>query len=89
LKKSKKKVDKIQPGDAVLVVWSDVTGSGAWSSLHEEPIQPVTVRQVGFFLQKDKHTLHIAQGLPLEDCQVLGLTALPVGCILSLKKIKL
>lgn len=87
-KSKKQKVEKFQFADPVMVTWRDCTGGSGWSSLHDEPIEPVVVHQLGFFLQRDKNTLHIAQGMPVEDCQILGLCALPVGCIVSLKKVK-
>lgn len=88
-KSKKKQKDTLIPGDGILVTWLDTTGSGAWSSLHDEPLEPVTVRQLGFFLAKDTKTLHIAQGLPTEECQVLGLCVIPLGCVTSIKKLKL
>lgn len=88
--KSKKKVrESFKFADPVEVIWRDTTGSQAWSSMHEDPLEPVTVHQLGFFLQKDKDNLHIAQGLPEADCQLLGVTVFPVGCVVSLKKVKL
>jgi hypothetical protein len=87
--KKKVKKNKIDFGDPVEVTWEDSTGFGAWSSLHEDPPEPVVVHQLGYFLGKTKRVVHIASGLPEQDCQALNLSAIPTGCVTSIKKVKL
>jgi hypothetical protein len=85
-----KKQKGFQFGDRVEVTWRDTTGHGGWMSLHEGPLEPVTVTQLGYFMRQDKHTLHICQGVPdaSEGCQVVAPTAIPAGCVVSVKRMK-
>lgn len=75
--------------DGVIVTWMDAGGSGGWSSLHEMPADPITVKQLGYYLRHDSKGLHLAQGIPQgEDCVVLGPSVIPIGCITDVKKVK-
>src|SRR6266404_5014223 len=83
--KNKKAVSKKQPklqfGQAVEVEWLDCTGSGGWASLHEMPLSPTRVSQVGYFLMEDDEAVHLCQGIPNEEegCshQIIGPCAIP------------
>jgi hypothetical protein len=88
-KPSKKSTKKQKPvfGDPVTVVWSDTTGHSGWMSLHEMPMTPVRVTQVGFFMTQDEEAIYLCQGLPdaSEPHQIVAPTAIPIGCVQSIQ----
>jgi len=97
MKKHSSKKHASKPSDygkLILVTWRDTSGSAAWHSLHESLPEPPIIRQAGFFIASNKDTLYMCQGLPTDgvelapDCQILAPTAIPLGCIVSIKEIK-
>lgn len=91
-KKKKSSVPKdFKFGTPVMVTWKDTTGFGGWHSLHEGPLKPITVFQVGMFISQDEDAIHLCQGLPddEEGCQVVAPTTIPRGCVIGIRALYL
>ena len=83
------KISGFKYGDAIVCRWRDAGGSGGWASIHDIPSEPICVDQLGYYLRHDEKALHIAQGIPnVEDCVVLAPSCIPLGCVESIKKVK-
>lgn len=83
---------KLAFGDRLEVVWRDTSGGAAWHSLHEELPEPPFVEQMGYFLKANKDTIYLCQGIPngkdAGECMILGPSAIPQGCVVSIKRLK-
>ena len=95
MKKSTKKQKAFEFGARIEVSWRDTSGSGAWHSLDDAMPEPPTVSQLGYFVGLSEDTLYLCQGLPnMGQCsacegQVLGPTAIPLGCLLNIKEVRI
>lgn len=91
--KTKTKQKKLKYGTPVHVTWTDAMGDAGWGNVSELPKSTIVIQQVGYVLKIDKRALHLAQALP--DCcdgscgTFLGASAIPIGCIKRIKKVKL
>lgn len=89
LRRKRLDVPNLKKGDPVLVLWEDICGTGGWCPVKAAP-KPMLVSQLGYFLYIDKKALTICQGFPDDDPEMsMAPTAIPVGAVRSIKKVRL
>ena len=87
------KIPTLKEGDAVLVIWQDAFEDEevGWHEVSAFPFEKkllgARVKQAGIFLRITQDMMYLAEAYIARDAQVAGVSAIPVGCILRIKKI--
>ncbi len=79
---------KIKRNKIIEVIWNDIVSDNSWVKKSKaENYPPVRCLSIGYFLNQDKKVLRLSSMLNDNDGE-RDVTVIPLGCILSIKKIK-
>ena len=80
-------LDSLEFGNAVLVHWVDIhNDDGGWKPVKDVLVKPAEVKTLGWWIGEiDKHYVLCAD--IANDLETNTRMLLPVGCVLSIKKI--
>ncbi len=67
------------------VTWMDILQDGSWST--QDAVSCPIVKTVGWLASRDKKFLKIGNCLD-DKGQVCGITAMPIGCVISCRTIE-
>jgi hypothetical protein len=67
------------------VTWMDILQDGSWST--QDAVTCPIVKTVGWLASRDKKFLKIGNCLD-DRGQVCGITAMPIGCVISCRTIE-